>query len=164
MQSALTQQLKQFHKNEPDVVQVLSSPSRHYVKAFKTLWKRGIYLHKLKVHEKEQPSFIRERKEYSGNLEKDLVIFTSYSGFYSKQYRARYQIHSCKDSGQVMMPVAPVIKSLAKITVIDNDDDYKAFLIKMILDDVSILAKSRQIYSCVREACIYSNKCKQETI
>ena len=34
MQCALTQNLKQFHKNEPDVVQALSLPWREQIKAF----------------------------------------------------------------------------------------------------------------------------------
>ena len=140
MQSALTRHLKQVHKNEPDVVQALFLPRREQIKAFERLWKRGIYLHNRKELEKEQPSFIRERKPYPRTLENDLVICTSCNGFYSKRYRARHQVHCGKDSGQVMMPVIPV-KSLAKITGID-DDDYKAVLNKMILDDISTLAKT----------------------
>ena len=108
MQSALTQHLKQVHKNEPDIVQALSLPRREQIKAFESLRKRGIYLHSQKELEKEQPTFIRERKQYPGTLENDLVICTSCNGFCAKRYRAIHQIHCDKDSGQVIMPVIPV--------------------------------------------------------
>ena len=84
MLSALTRHLKQVIKNEPDVVQALSLPRREQIKAFERLRKRGIYLHNQKELETEQPSFIRERKQYPGTLENDLVICTSCNGFYSK--------------------------------------------------------------------------------
>ena len=162
MQSALTRHLKQVHKNEPDVAQALSLPRREQIKAFERLRKRGIYLHNRKELEKEQPTFIRERKPYPGTLENDLIICTSCNGFYAKRYRARHQIHCGKDSGQVMMPVIPV-KSLAKITGID-DDDYKAVLNKMILDDISALAKTDKYILLVGKHIYDGNKCKQEKI
>ena len=84
MLSALTRHLKQVIKNEPDVVQAVSLPRREQIKAFERLRKRGIYLHNQKELETEQPSFIRERKQYPGTLENDLVICTSCNGFYSK--------------------------------------------------------------------------------
>ena len=123
---------------------------------------RGIYLHNQKELEKEQPSFIRERKQYPGTLENDLVICTSCNGFYSKRYRSRHQVLCCKDSGQVMMPVIPV-KSLAKITGFD-DDDYKAVLNRMILDDISTLAKTDKYIPLVGKHIYDGNKCKQEKI
>ena len=143
MQSALTRHLKKVHKNEPDIVQTLSLPRRKQIKVFERLRKRGIYLHNWKEIEKEQPTFVRERKQYPGSLENDMVICTSCNGFYAKQYRARHEIYCGKNSGHIMMPVIPV-KSLAKIIGID-DDNYKAVLNKMIVDGISALEKQTNI-------------------
>ena len=60
------------------------------------------------------------------------------------------------------MPVIPV-KSLAKITGID-DDDYKVVLNKMIVDDISALAKRDKYIILVGKHMYNCNKCKQEKI
>ena len=158
LHSALTRHLKLVHKKEPDVKKALSLPRREQIKAFELLRKNGIFLYNKKEMEKDKPSYIRERHQNLGN--DNLMLCSVCKGFYSKKYKVRHQIYCGKDSGQVMVPLLPV-NSLVRIDEI-QDNQFKAIMNKMIIDDVSAMVKSDVMILMIGHRLYKCHKCKTE--
>ena len=71
----------------------------------------------------------------------------------------RHQVQCGKDTGQVMIPVLP-IKSLEQLTTFE--DDFKAVINKMMIDDISAMAKSDPLILVVGYRIFNRQKCKTE--
>ena len=155
LQSALTRHLKLAHKNEPAVIKAMSLPRREQINAFDALRKQGIFQHNQKEFVKETPSYIRERK---GGDADELVICASCKGCYCKGYKARHQLHCGKDSGQVMIPVIP----MRSLVLDELKDDFKSVINKMIIDDISTVAKTDPVILIVGSRIYNGQKCKTE--
>ena len=155
LQSALTRHLKLAHKNEPAVIKAMSLPRREQINAFDNLRKQGIFQHNQKEFSKETPSYIRER---IGGDTDELVICTSCKGCYCKRYKARHQLHCGKDSGQVMIPVIP----MRSLVLDELKDDFKSVINKMIIDDISTVAKTDPVILTIGSRIYNGQKCKTE--
>ena len=157
LHSALTRHLKLVHKDRPDVIKAMSLQKKEQIQAFAALRKNAIFHHNKKEMEKENPNYIRERVRESDT--DVLMVCALCKGFYSKKYKARHQIHCGRDSGQVMIPLVPV-DSLVRID--ELDDAFKAVINKMILDDVSTMAKTDPVILMVGIRIYNGHKCKTE--
>ena len=162
-QSVLTRHLKLKHKDKPAVIEAMNKKEKsERDKAFDLLKKEGIFLQNQKEMEKEKPTFMRERKakhEEEVKVE-DVVVCASCHGTYSKSYKSRHQLDCGKTSGQVMIPMVPV----KDLVITQYADDFKKVLNKMIIDDVSTLAKTDPYILVVGARIFNGNKCKEEKL
>lgn len=157
MQSALTRHLSTKHKQEPAVAAALSKPPVERRKAFDNLKKEGIFKFNQTEMAKEDPDYMRERV----NVDNDnLVLCSKCKGLFSKSYKARHQIQCGKTSGQVMIPLIP----MKDMVVTDLSDEFNAVLNKMIIDEVSTIAKTDPIILVIGARIFNGNKCKEEKI
>ena len=157
MQSALTRHLSTKHKNEPAVSAALEMKPIERRKAFDKLKKEGIFKYNQIEMAKENPSYMRERENTDNT---NLVICSKCKGCFSKKYKPRHQIECGKTSGQVMIPLIP----LKDLNVTDLSDDFKAVLNKMIIDDVSSVAKTDPMILVIGARIFNGNKSKEEKI
>ena len=131
-------------------------PRRDQIGAFNQLRKEGIFEHNKKEMRGGNPTYMWERgNEFSD----ELVMCTGCKGCYSRKYKARHQIHCGKDTGQIMIPVLP-LKSLEQLTAFK--DDFKAVINKMVIDDISAMAKSDPLILVVGSRIFNGQKCKTE--
>ena len=158
MQSALTRHLSTKHKQEPEVVSALSKPPVERRKAFDNLKKQGIFQFNQNEMKKENPVYMRERR--TDIDEKDVVICSKCKGTYSKKYKPRHQIQCGKSDGQIMIPMIPMQKMV--VTAFSND--FKAVLNKMVIDEVSSIAKSDQFILVIGARIYNGSKAKEEKI
>ena len=82
LHSVLTLHMKLIHKNQPQMIKVLSLSKQKQIKAFRILRKNDIYLYNKSEMEKENPNFICKRKQHLTDPSKKLVVCASCKGFY----------------------------------------------------------------------------------
>ena len=158
-QSALPRHIKTVHKEHPKVIKAMSLKRRERVKAFEEFKKEGIYIQNRREMAKEIPQYIRERKKEFDNND-DLYMCSNCKGCYSKGYKSRHQVYCGRNSAQVMIPMIPV----DKLVINETSDAFKKVMSKMVLDDVSGVAKTDPIILIVGQRTYNGHKDKTEKL
>lgn len=142
------------------MVKALSIPRRERIQAFDDLRKEGIFQYNRKEMKKDDPLYIRERAKKEYDVDNDLIMCSNCKGCYSKSYKARHQIYCGRNSGQVVIPLIPV----ESLFVNQMKDDFKAVVNKMIIDEVSTLAKTDPVILTVGARIYNGQKSKIEKL
>lgn len=157
MQSALTRHISTKHKHVPEVAAALLKPLGERRKAFDEFKKKGIFQYNQMEMKKEKPKYMRLRK--NENVEDDIIICSECKGTYSKRYKPRHQVH-CGRAGLIMIPM--IAQKEMVVTTLTND--FKGVLNKMVIDEISSLAKVDKYILIIGSRLYNSNKCKEEKI
>ena len=106
---------------------------------------------------KKKPSFIRERR---GCENDELFMCSTCIGVYKKEYKRDHQLICGRDNGHVMLPLI----SMTDMRITKENDDFKAVLNKMLLDDVSSIAKTDASILMIGSRLFLSKKNRKEKI
>ena len=140
-QTRLKRHILKKHKNESQVIKLLSMNSKEQDRYISSFRKDGIKSHNLDTLKAGKSSFMRERRS-SLNETEIPIMCAGCKGFYARKYKARHQLVCSLAGSNLMLPMV----SIASYQHLDSfTNDFKELLNTLLLDKIGNYIKTDEV-------------------